>query len=159
GRLRDPVFSGNASITDGRIRHFSLPNALDAINGSIQFDSRGVRLDDVRATMGGGHVQFGGHIGFDGYTLADVNVTIRGADMHLRYPEGIRSTVNADLTVQGNINSPTLGGTVTVREATWNRRIDPTAGLFDFGGARPSGEPGGAQQPQVPLRFDVEVLV
>src|SRR5258708_16180609 len=40
--------------------------------------------------------------------------------------EGIRSTVNADLTVRGNVAAPTLGGTVTVREAMWSRRIDPT---------------------------------
>ena len=32
------------TITDGRIRHFSLPNALDAINGTLFFDARGVRL-------------------------------------------------------------------------------------------------------------------
>ena len=51
---RSRVFSGSATITDGRIRHFSLPNSLDAINGTIHFDSRGIRLDDVTATMGGG---------------------------------------------------------------------------------------------------------
>src|SRR6185503_14841708 len=35
GPLRDPVFSGRATITDGRIRHFSLPSSLDSINGVI----------------------------------------------------------------------------------------------------------------------------
>src|SRR5204863_2760468 len=35
GPLREPLFSGSATITDGRIRHFSLPNALDAINGTL----------------------------------------------------------------------------------------------------------------------------
>ena len=29
GPLRQPVFSGSATIAEGRIRHFSLPNALD----------------------------------------------------------------------------------------------------------------------------------
>ena len=88
GPLRNPVFSGSATITDGRVRHFSLPNSLDAINGSVQFDARGIRLDDLSATMGGGRVQFGGHIGFDGYTVGELNVTARGEDMHLRYPGG-----------------------------------------------------------------------
>ena len=54
GPLRQPLFSGSATITDGRIRHFSLPNSLDAINGTIHFDARGIRLDDVAATMGEG---------------------------------------------------------------------------------------------------------
>ncbi len=66
--------------------------------------------------MGGGRVQFGGRIGLDGYLPGDLNVTLRGEDMHLRYPEGIRSTVDADLSLRGNVKAPTLGGTVTVKE-------------------------------------------
>ncbi len=41
------VFS--ATISGGRLRHFSLPNALDAINGTVRDDARAVRLDDVTA--------------------------------------------------------------------------------------------------------------
>jgi translocation and assembly module TamB len=158
GPLYEPVFSGSATVTDGRIRHFSLPNSLDDINGTIRFDSRGVRLDDVAASMGGGRVQFGGRVGFDGYRPGDLNVTVRGEDMHLRYPEGIRSTVDADLTLRGDVGSPTLGGTVTVRDAVWSRRVDPSGGLLDFG-ARSSDEAPAPPAAPVPIRFDVEVLV
>ena len=50
--------------------------------------TRGVRLDDLAATMGGGRVQFGGRIGFDGYLPGELNVTVRGEDMQLRLLEG-----------------------------------------------------------------------
>ena len=132
GPLHDPLFSGSATITDGRIRHFSLPNSLDAINGTIDFDARGVRLDDVTATMGEGRVQFGGRIGLDGYLPGALNVTARGEDMHLRYPEGVRSLVDADLSVRGSFKSPTLGGTVTVKNAEWTRRVDAPGSIFDL---------------------------
>ncbi|MGE5246031.1 MAG: translocation/assembly module TamB domain-containing protein [Betaproteobacteria bacterium] len=160
GELSQPVFSGSAVITNGRIRHFSLPNSLDAVNGTINFDARGIRLDDVAATMGGGKVQFGGRIGFDGFMPGDLNVTVRGEDMRLRYPEGVHSVVDADLSVRGNFAAPTLGGTVTVKSATWNRRIDPTASLFDLGGRSSGGEAlTGEPAPTVPLRFDLRILV
>ena len=120
GPLDRPLFSGSASIADGRIRHFSLPNSLDAINGTLHFDAGGIRLDDVSATMGGGRVQFGGRIGFEGYIPGALDVTARGEEMHLRYPEGIRSVVDMDLSIRGNYKSPTLGGTVIVRSAMWN---------------------------------------
>ncbi len=161
GPMYEPVFSGSAVITDGRVRHFSLPNSLDSINGAVRFDSRGIRLDDITATMGGGRVQFGGRVGLDGYLPGELNVTVRGEDMHLRYPEGIRSTVDADLSLRGNVQAPTLGGTVRVKQATWTRRIDPSAGLLDFGAGR-SGSEQVAPAPAasaVPLRFDLEVLV
>jgi hypothetical protein len=159
GPLYKPVFSGSATIAGGRVRHFSLPNALDDINGTIRFDSRGVQLDDVAATMGGGRVQFGGLIGFDGYLPGDLSVNVRGEDMHLRYPEGIRSTVDADLIVRGNFKAPTLGGLVTVKSATWNRRIDPSVGLFDFGGGSTADVAPSPVAAPVPLRFDIEVLI
>ena len=163
GPLYEPVFSGNATITEGRIRHFSLPNALDAINGVIHFDSSGLRLDDVTAVMGGGRIQFGGRIGFEGYLPGELSVSARGTSMQLRYPEGVRSVVDADLTVRGNFKAPTLVGTVTVRNALWSRRIDPTGGLFDFGRGGGSTavapESAAATAATVPLRFDIQVQV
>jgi hypothetical protein len=163
GPLRQPQYSGQATITNGRIRHFSLPNALDAINGTLRFDAGGIRLDDVSATMGGGRVQFGGRIGFEGYLPGDLDVTARGQDMRLRYPEGIRSVVDMDLSIRGNYKTPTLGGTVTVKNAVWNRRIDAPGSIFDLASRRGStaAAPSVAAEPTaaVPLRFDVQILV
>ncbi len=155
GPLYEPVFSGSAAITGGRLRHFSLPNSVDGINGTLQFDSRGLRLDDLTAVVGGGRVQFGGRVELDGYLPAELNVTMRGEGVQLRYPEGVRSTIDADLTVRGSVVGPTLGGTVTVRNAVWSRRVDPTGGLFDFGGGGRTTD----AEPVVPLRFDLAVLV
>jgi autotransporter translocation and assembly factor TamB len=161
GSLSKPIFSGSATITDGRVRHFSLPSALDEVNGSIHFDARGIRLDDVTATFGGGRVQFGGRIGFEGFVPGELNVTARAENMHLRYPDGVRSVVDADLSVRGPFASPTLGGTVTVQSATWNRRIDPTAALFELGGGgggAGAGVGGSEAAMAVPLHFDVRIL-
>jgi translocation and assembly module TamB len=163
GPLKAPLFSGRAIVTNGRIRHLALPNSLDGINGAIQFDAAGIRLDGVRATMGSGPVQFGGRIGFDGYLPGELNVTARGQDMRLRYPEGIRSTVDADLSVRGNFRAPTVGGTVMVRSAVWARRIDAPGSILDLT-TRSSAPGGGAPEPPaapqaVPIRFDVQIVV
>lgn len=161
GPLYEPVFSGSATISDGRIRHFSLPNSLDAINGVVQFDSAGIQLDDLTASMGGGRIQFGGRVGLQGYLPGEMTITVRGEDMRLRYPEGVRSTVDADLSISGNVKAPTIGGLVTVKSAVWSRRLDPTAGLLDFGGGRasdPTAAPSNGPA-AIPIRFDLEVLV
>lgn len=163
GDLQKPVFSGTATIAEGRIRHFSLPNALDGINGTLTFDDRGVRLDGVNATMGGGAIQFGGRIGFDGYQPSDLNVTVRGQGMQLRLFEGVRSTLNADLTLAGSFKSPSLGGSVMVQSALWTRRIEAPGSILDLARrALPSGGAvivGDAEPPQFPLRYDVRIEV
>jgi hypothetical protein len=162
GPLAQPQFSGSATITDGRIRHFSIPNALDAINGTIRFDAGGIRLDEVTAAMGGGRVQFGGRIGLDGYEPGELDVTARGSDMHLRVPEGVRSVVDADLSLRGTFKSPTLGGTVTVKSALWNRRVDTPGSIFDLASRRSAGPGAPAPAdaaPTVPLKFDLQLLM
>ena len=161
GPLAKPVFSGSATIAEGRIRHFSLPNALDAINGTVAFDARGIRLDDLTATMGGGQVQFGGRIGFDGYQPGDLNVTVSGQDMQLRLFEGVRSTFDADLALVGTVKSPTLSGTVMVKSALWTRRIDAPGSILDFA-RRASGGGSvivGEAPTTFPLRYDVRIAV
>jgi hypothetical protein len=161
GPLKNPVFSGSAIITNGRIRHLSLPNALDSINGAIRFDSRGIQLDEVTALMGGGPVRFSGRVGLEGYLPGELNVLISGQDMHLRYPEGIQSTVDADLTLRGNVKAPVIGGTVNVQSAVWTRRLDAPGSIVDLV-ARTSSSSGGEGvkgelAAPIPIRFDLEI--
>jgi len=161
GPLRNPVFSGSAIVTNGRIRHLSLPNALDAINGAIRFDSRGIQLDEVTAVIGGGPVQFGGRIGLEGYLPGELNVLITGQDMHLRYPEGIQSIVDVDLTLRGNVKAPVVGGRVNVQSAVWTRRLDAPWSIFDLAARASSSGEGAAASGEmaapVPIRFDLEI--
>ncbi len=160
GPLHEPVFSGSATITDGRIRHFALPNSLDAINGVVRFDSRGLQLDDVTATVGGGRVQFGGRIGFEGYLVRPASTSAPAPRTCSSVVlEGVRSTVD-DPTIRGNFMAPTVGGSITVKSATWSRKVDPTGGLLDIGGGRSSSAAlVAAPASQVPVRLDIQVHV
>ncbi len=77
--------------------------------------------------------------------------------MRLRYPEGFRSLVDADLSLRGPFESPVLGGTVTVRSSVWARRFETSINLLEFvGHATPVGAP--AAPTSFPLRFDVRLV-
>ena len=120
------------------------------MNGSILFDSRNIRLDGLTARVADGQVNFDGRIGLEGYAPADLALTATGRNMRLRYPEGVRSEVDADLSLTGRVTAPVLSGTVTVQNAVWTTRFDTGGNLFDFGGgaaaARRSSARAGQQQ-------------
>lgn len=158
GRLDNPVFSGSATVADGRLRHFSLPHSLEAINGRLSFDASGIRVDDVQARLGGGNVTFGGRIGLKGFTLGDLSLTATGERMSVRYPEGFRSIVDADLTLQGTLNALVLNGSVVVQDAVWSRRIETSPDLFGLAGGSPAPLVAGGAAPTLPLRFDIGIL-
>jgi translocation and assembly module TamB len=97
GSTGAPTLSGNALVTDGRLRSFAFPHALEAINGIVTFDASAVRLDGLRANLADGTVVIGGRLGLDGLAITDYDVTLTGHDLRLRYPEGMRSLVDATL--------------------------------------------------------------
>ena len=97
GPMRDPIVTGTMTVENGRVRHFGLPHALENISGPVRFDTRSIRLDEVTARLGGGLVQFGGRIDMEEYRPTRVDVTMIGDGMRLRFPEGMRSLVDADL--------------------------------------------------------------
>ena len=155
GPLAKPIFSGSASITDGRVRQLSLPHSLEAINGQISFDAGGVRIDNVRARLASGDVTFGGRVALVGFAPGELNLTAVGQQMRIRYPEGFVSNIDADLSLNGAPSSPMLRGTVTVRDALYSKRFEPNADLFSLTAGAPLA--GAAPAGTFPLRFDVQI--
>jgi autotransporter translocation and assembly factor TamB len=158
GRLDDPIFAGSATISDGRLRHFSLPHSLESINGTLSFDASGIRVDDVQGRLGGGTVTFGGRIGLNGFALGDLSLTAVGERMSVRYPEGFRSIIDADLGLQGSIGSLVLNGTVVVQDGVWSRRIETSPDLFNLTGGSSGSLVNGATVTTLPLRFDIGIV-
>jgi translocation and assembly module TamB len=168
GTAARPIVSGQAMLTEGRLRHLSFPHALDNLNGVISFNAAGIRLDDpgyttpLNGRLGGGAVRFGGRLGLTGYQLSEFDVTATGEDMRLRFPEGMRSIVDATLALQGPASGPTLSGTVTVENATWTRGFDTAGGMFGFGSDDETGLPispgAGTGSVGPPLRYDVRIV-
>ncbi len=154
GSLDAPVVTGEARVTNGRVRHLSLPHALDAVNGRVVLEPGGVRFDELSAQLGGGALRFGGRVGLQGYRIGALGVTAAGRDVALRYPEGIRSRVDAELTLRGSPDAPVLGGLVTVHDAIWMELFQADGGFLDFLGDQAAAD---AAEAALPLRFDLRI--
>ncbi len=158
GSLSKPEFSGSAEIVDGRIRHFSLPQSLQAINGRVAFASDGIRLEEMTAQIAGGKVRFGGRVEMNGFTVGQLSLSATGENMEFRYPEGFRSTIDAQLDLLGTMAAPTLRGVVTVKNALYGKRVDVMPGLIELvSGSRPAGAAPSSVASTIPLRFDIRI--
>src|SRR5439155_212529 len=157
------VASGSIRIV-GALADFNrllVETTVDSLEMQL-FDQRIANAGPLRLSLDKGEIKF------DQVQLTGVNTQLRvaggvdlsarGEGIHLRYPEGVRSIVDTDLAVTGNVRAPTLGGTVTVRSAVWTRRIDAPGSIFDLASRRsPSGggTVSGETPPTVPLKYDV----
>jgi hypothetical protein len=159
GPTRGPVITGSAVLTDGRLRYFGLPHSIDGVNGRVEFDAAGLRIDTLGGRMGGGEVRFGGRIGIRDGTLESYNLTAVGRDMRIRYPEGFRSQVDTDLALRGPVGAPVLTGTVHVKDALFIKSVDTEGtGLFGLAAsAGPAAATPNAAPSGFPLRFDLKI--
>ena len=157
GPLKDPVVGGTLAIKNGRVRWFALPHALEKIDGEARFDSRGVNLDGLTGELGGGALTFGGRIDKEGYLPGRLDVTMSGRDMRLRFPEGMRSLVDADLTLQGTVENAVLSGLVTVKDAVYREAFTTTGSLFDFSQDQSLAPVAPPPTETLPVRLDVRI--
>jgi translocation and assembly module TamB len=167
GTLSNPSYGGQATVANGRLRHYSFPHSLDAINGRVTFDRSGLRLDGLRARMGtggrsgSGEIRFGGTVGLEGFLPGELDITARGDGLDLRYPDGFRSIVDADLAVTGAARNALLSGRVTVRQARYTRRLQGNAGGL-LGLAAAGGDsvpaPGPLGPADFPLSFAIDLV-
>ena len=61
--------------------------------------------------------------GWSATNCREFDVTATGQDMRLRFPEGMRSVVDATLALQGPATAPMLSGTVTRQERQLDARV------------------------------------
>ena len=162
GTVSNPIVTGTMTLDGGRIRHRSVPHALEALAGVVKFDTRGASLDGLKARLGGGDVTFGGRVDVEGYAPTGVGITMAGRNMRLRFPEGMRSLVDATLTLTGTPEALVLGGDVLVRSALYTARFDAGAGVIDLTGvggvlAQPAIGVGPVAAATLPLRYDIHI--
>ena len=77
--------------------------------------------------------------------------------MRIRYPEGFRSIVDADLSLRGTLSSLLLRGTVTVHDALYAKRFEPNVDLSRPGAVPARSGIGAASAPALPVTFDVQI--
>ena len=132
GDLDSPSLLGQATISNGRLRHEAMPQSFSNINGPIVMTAGQISVDGLGAKLGEGDVQFSGGIRLDGFQPVEYNLVAEGTGMTLRYPEGLRSSVNARLVLSGPLAAPLLSGAVDVLHANYSMRVDPTRGYLGY---------------------------
>jgi hypothetical protein len=138
GTVDVPALSGTLRIENGKYRMTGLTQILDDIDGVISFHGSRAEIDGIRAHVGGGDLFAAGNVNLKGLTLENFRLTIQARHVALRYPEGMRLVVDADLVATGVPGGNVVRGEVTLLRGTYSRDFGVTvADLLERN--RPSG--------------------
>jgi len=141
GQLSKPTMQGELQIKNGEFTTESLPLGVDNLNAQINLSGNRADIANFSGTVGGGTVSARGFatIGHG----SSFNLALNADSMRLRYPDGLRSVLTAQLNFRGNTNSSFLTGRVQVDGLEFTRQFD----LASFAGTFSETSAGGPPSP------------
>lgn len=125
GTLSDPDVQGQARISNGQFAYGDFPNSFSQANGNLFFDENQIRIDNFTAVTGGGRAEASGGIVVGDGQIKLMTIRIRGREVRVRYPEGMRNVVDADLVLRGSQQAQQLSGNVRILSASFQKGYDP----------------------------------
>jgi translocation and assembly module TamB len=152
GTRAAPHLDGTLDLEGAGVRVRGFPHGLEDVRGRLRFSESAATLEDVRGTLGGGELHLSGGANYAAGRLAALDVQASGRALAIRYPEGLRSVLDADLRLIGDADRQWVTGALDVRQASYTRRYDLASELL---AARQAAEPKGALGET--LRYDVKV--
>jgi translocation and assembly module TamB len=126
GTYEAPRLMGTASLTGASIATLVGTERLTLSNvkGLVRFNQNQASIDSLTATLGGGRVSASGGALLQGFTLAKFHLSVHGDDVSVPYPQGFRTTADADLDINGSTREQIVTGTVNLRRAEYTTDIE-----------------------------------
>jgi translocation and assembly module TamB len=150
GRVMNPVLTGKVQFDKVNIAMDGVPNGLSNMNGTLVFNDDRLQVESLTATTGGGTLKIGGSIRYKNGIYADLTAT--GDVVRVRL-YGLSATANANLKLQGGLESSVLSGTILMTRFGIGQDVDFAA----FGSPGSVSAPPDPNSPANKIRLDVRV--
>ena len=130
GTYELPRFSGSASVAGASISTLISDERLvfQNVKGRIIFNADQAQIDALSGTIGGGRFSATGGALLSRFTLSRFRFNIHGDDVTVPFPEGFKTTADANLEIGGSLTQEPattfISGTVNLQRAEYTRDIE-----------------------------------
>ncbi|MEO7651680.1 MAG: translocation/assembly module TamB domain-containing protein, partial [Bryobacteraceae bacterium] len=153
GAPDQPQVSGRAEFKNASLSLVDFPNGLSNITGNLLFNGTRATVESFSAESGGGRISASGFVGYNGEL--SYRLQAKAAGVRVRYPEGVSTTANADIVLNGTSARSLLQGTVTILRTGFNPRTDLSSILSKS--AEPVRTPAVRTGPLSNMQLDVKI--
>jgi translocation and assembly module TamB len=122
GSAQHPNVNGQVRLQNVAVIQPGAPLGVEKLNGTLDIDSERVHVSNFAGQVGGGNLSASGSITYQP-SLA-FNLAMEGNSIRLRYPDGLRSVLDAKLTFTGTKESSTLNGRVLIDSLSFTPDFD-----------------------------------
>jgi translocation and assembly module TamB len=127
GSAEKPAVQGTVQLKDVAMTTADAPMGVEKLNGTVDITNDHLQVSRMAGQVGGGQVSLTGSIAYK--PNLQFNLALQGKSVRLRYPEGLRSLLDANLAYSGTAEASTLNGRVLID----NLSFTPDFDLAKFG--------------------------
>jgi len=154
GSLASPDVSGRAELAKGDFHYADFSNGLANANGVLLFNGARATIQSFSAESGGGKVDVTGFAALNG-GLTTFRLEAKTRNVRVRYPPGVSTVSDSEITLAGTTARSEASGKVTVRRVSVNPKADISTILV--GAAQPMKTTAGNAGFLANLNLDVQV--
>jgi len=123
GTFDAPQIVGRVEFQDAAFSLDDFPNGVSKATGAIVFTGDRATIQRFTGETGGGKIELSGFASYgSGATVYRLNARVQ--QVRVRYPEGVSTVADANLSLTGTRDQSMLAGTVTVLRTGFNPQSD-----------------------------------
>ncbi len=140
GTVKNPGMQGQVRLQNASFATEAAPLGVENLNATMQLTDTGVQITNAAGQLGGGQITAGGSIVYR--PQLQMNLAVSAKSVRLRYPEGMRTMFNSDLTLTGNQQASLLQGRVLIDALSFTQDFDMSTFMSQFTGTSspPTGQ-------------------
>jgi len=134
GTTAAPELQGQLELKNASFNTSDAPIGVEKLNGTLDISKDRLQVSKMTGIMGGGQVSIGGAIAYR--PSLQFNLLLQSQSVRLLYPEGLRTLLDANLSLNGNLTASSLNGRVSVSSLAFTPDFDLStfADQFTTGG-------------------------
>jgi translocation and assembly module TamB len=154
GELSKPLMAGRLEFQNASFNVVDFPNGISKASGVVLFTGERATIQSFRGETGGGTIELSGSATYGGEQPV-FQVRAIASQVRVRYPEGVSTVADGNLSFTGTPDRSMLAGTITVLRTGFNPQSD--FGSLIARSSEPVRTPAGRTGILGGLNFDIQI--
>lgn len=146
--------NGQVRIVNATVHMLDSPVGLDHANGVFAVTKDRLEISSFKGQVGGGTVTATGGVAYR--PALQFDLALAANQIRLRYPEGLRTVLNSNLSMTGNMQAALVSGKVLIQHISFTPDFDLGDFTGQFSSANSSGGPSTGFAQNVKLNVAVQ---
>ena len=122
GSSKDPQLSGRMTVANASLFLRDVTNGIEHANGTVYFERNRANIEKLSGQIGSGTFEVSGFVAIS--AESSYRLKAKASGIRVRYPEGVSTLLDADLSLVGSSVRSLLSGTITIARSGFNAKTD-----------------------------------